>query len=105
MKNEKQQQAYNLYFQTGLSQAEIARLLDIDRKTIHNWMAEGKWNFAYAVHHSVELGGGELLSEGDSFSTGPAEISFQAGAVEEDHSRLRRVDRARGNCLRRGGGH
>jgi predicted DNA-binding protein YlxM (UPF0122 family) len=43
MKTEKQQQAYNLYFQTGLSQAEIARLLDVDRKTIHNWMSDGHW--------------------------------------------------------------
>ena len=43
MKPEKQQQAYNLYFQTNMSQADIARLLDIDRKTIHNWMADGNW--------------------------------------------------------------
>jgi len=43
MKTDKQQQAYNLYFQTNLSQAEIARILDVDRKTIHNWMADGNW--------------------------------------------------------------
>ncbi len=43
MKNEKHQQAYNLYFQTNLSQVQIAKLLDVDRKTIHNWLSEGNW--------------------------------------------------------------
>jgi DNA-binding XRE family transcriptional regulator len=43
MKTEKHAQAYNLYFQTGLSQSQIAKLLDVDRKTVHNWMSEGNW--------------------------------------------------------------
>ena len=43
MKNEKHQQAYNLYFQTDLSQEQIAKLLDVDRRTIHNWLKEGNW--------------------------------------------------------------
>ncbi len=43
MKNEKHAQAYNLYFQTNLSQCQIAKLLDVDRRTIYNWLSEGKW--------------------------------------------------------------
>ena len=52
MKTEKQQQAYNLFFQTGMSQAEIVRLLEIDRKTLHNWMSEGNWRqLKKSAHH------------------------------------------------------
>ena len=43
MKSDKQKQAYNLYFQTNLSQAEIAKIIDVDRKTIHNWLTDGNW--------------------------------------------------------------
>jgi predicted DNA-binding protein YlxM (UPF0122 family) len=43
MKNDKKQQAHNLYFQTDLSQQQIADLLDVDRRTIHNWLKEGNW--------------------------------------------------------------
>jgi hypothetical protein len=43
MKAVKRQQARNLYFETHMSQAEIARLLDIDRTTMQNWMNEGNW--------------------------------------------------------------
>jgi predicted DNA-binding protein YlxM (UPF0122 family) len=43
MKTEKQTQAYNLFFQTNLSQVQIAKLLDVDRKTIYNWISEGNW--------------------------------------------------------------
>jgi predicted DNA-binding protein YlxM (UPF0122 family) len=43
MKNDKHQQAYTLYFQTDLTQVEIAKLLDVDRRTVHNWLKEGNW--------------------------------------------------------------
>src|SRR3954469_21161888 len=43
MKTEQQQQAQNLYFQSCLSQRQIAAALHVDRKTIYNWMTEGNW--------------------------------------------------------------
>ncbi len=43
MKAETRTQARNLYFQTNLSQSQIAKLLDVDRKTVYHWLKEGKW--------------------------------------------------------------
>lgn len=43
MKTETRTQARNLYFQTNLSQSQIAKLLDVDRKTVYHWLKEGKW--------------------------------------------------------------
>lgn len=52
MKHIQHQQAYNLYFQTDLSQAQIAKLLDVDRKTIQNWLNEGNWRqLKKSAHH------------------------------------------------------
>ena len=44
MKNEQQQQARHLYFQTDLSKTQIAELLDVDRRTIYQWSVEGNWD-------------------------------------------------------------
>jgi len=41
--NDKQDQARNLYFQTNLTQAQIAELIGISQKTVSFWMNEGKW--------------------------------------------------------------
>jgi predicted DNA-binding protein YlxM (UPF0122 family) len=43
MKTETRTQARNLYFQTNLSQTQIANLLDVDRKTVYTWLTEGNW--------------------------------------------------------------
>jgi DNA-binding XRE family transcriptional regulator len=43
MKNEKQQQARNLYFRTNLKKTEIAEILDVDRRTIYQWSVDGNW--------------------------------------------------------------
>ena len=40
---EKQQQAYNLYFNTDRTSTEIADILDVNRKTIYLWVKNGKW--------------------------------------------------------------
>ena len=41
--NEKQDQARNLYFQTGLNQSQIAALIGVSQKTVSLWINEGKW--------------------------------------------------------------
>ena len=43
MKTEQHQQAQHLYFQTDLSQAEIAQILGISRATLNTWAREGDW--------------------------------------------------------------
>jgi len=43
MKTEQHQQAQHLYFQTDLSQAEIAQLLGVSRATLNTWAREGDW--------------------------------------------------------------
>jgi len=43
MTNE-QQQARELYFQSGLTQAQIAEQVNVSGKTISTWVNEGKWN-------------------------------------------------------------
>ena len=40
---EKQQQAYNLYFNTDHTSSEIADILDVNRKTLYLWVKNGKW--------------------------------------------------------------
>ncbi len=42
-KNDPKQQARNLFFQTALTQAQIAELIGVSQKTISLWMNEGKW--------------------------------------------------------------
>lgn len=41
---DKQNQARNLYFQTKLTQAQIAELLGISQKTVSTYVNENKWN-------------------------------------------------------------
>lgn len=36
-------QAHDLYFQTDMSQSQIAELLNVNRKTLYLWMKEGNW--------------------------------------------------------------
>ena len=35
--------AHDLYFQTDMSQTQIAELLNVNRKTLYLWMKEGNW--------------------------------------------------------------
>lgn len=42
-KNDPKDQARNLYFQTGLTQTQIAELVGVSQKTISTWMNDGKW--------------------------------------------------------------
>ncbi len=44
MKQEQQQQAQNLYFQTDLSKTEIASMLGISRRTMHYWAHDNEWD-------------------------------------------------------------
>jgi len=43
MEPSKLRQAHDLYFQTDMSQSQIAELLDINRKTLYLWMKESNW--------------------------------------------------------------
>ncbi len=43
MKLEQQQQAQQLYFQTGMNKSEIAESLGVNRRTIHNWVQQNSW--------------------------------------------------------------
>jgi hypothetical protein len=44
MKNDKHQQAKNLYFQTDLTKTEIAAQLGINRRTVMLWTKQGNWD-------------------------------------------------------------
>ena len=44
MKQEQQQQAQHLFFQTDLSKTEIASRLGISRRTIHYWAHDNHWD-------------------------------------------------------------
>ena len=44
MKQEQQQQARKLYFQTNLNKTEIAEQLNVSRRTVYNWSVEGDWD-------------------------------------------------------------
>jgi hypothetical protein len=56
MKNEKRQQAQNLYFQTNLSKTEIASQLGLNRRTIMLWCQEGNWdNLKKSARHMPSL--------------------------------------------------
>jgi DNA-binding XRE family transcriptional regulator len=43
MKNEEQQQAKSLYFDTNLTKSEIAERLGVNRRTIMLWSHQGNW--------------------------------------------------------------
>ncbi|MES2702481.1 MAG: hypothetical protein V4649_07575 [Bacteroidota bacterium] len=43
MKNEKQHKARDLYIHSALNQVEIAKLLEIDRKTLYLWIRNNQW--------------------------------------------------------------
>ncbi|MBS1688864.1 MAG: hypothetical protein JSS96_09085 [Bacteroidetes bacterium] len=43
MEPSKLRQAHDLYFQTDMSQSQIAELLNINRKTLYLWMKESNW--------------------------------------------------------------
>ncbi len=50
---DEQQKAQYLYLHTDFTQKEIAEQLDIDRKTLYNWMREGNWKRArYIVRNA-----------------------------------------------------
>ena len=50
---DKQQQAFEIFFQTDLSQQQIAEMLGINRKTLYLWIKEGGWKRAkYAATHA-----------------------------------------------------
>ncbi len=44
MINEKKHQAKALFFQTGLTNTQIASLLNVSRRSISTWIKEGDWN-------------------------------------------------------------
>jgi predicted DNA-binding protein YlxM (UPF0122 family) len=45
-KSTEHQQAFNLYFQSDLTNKQIADMLNIDRKTLFTWAKEGDWKKA-----------------------------------------------------------
>ncbi len=56
MKQEQQQQAQNLFFQTDLSKSEIASMLGISRRTIHYWAQDNQWdNIKKSAAHMPSL--------------------------------------------------
>jgi DNA-directed RNA polymerase specialized sigma54-like protein len=44
MKNEQQQQAKHLYFQSGLNKSQIADTLGVNRRTVMLWVQQGNWD-------------------------------------------------------------
>jgi hypothetical protein len=88
MKNEQQQQAKNLYFQSNLSKTEIAEMLGVNRRTVMLWVQQGIWDRIkmagqhlpsmvaekcyYMLNHYLD----NLLSANNTISTfGPKEAS------------------------------
>lgn len=52
-KTNEEQQAFNLYFQTNLTQQQIADTLSINRKTLYTWISEGDWKRKrYTARHA-----------------------------------------------------
>jgi len=51
-KNDSKDQARNLYFQTALTQAQIAELIGVSQKTVSVWMNDGRWK---QLKESAEL--------------------------------------------------
>ena len=52
-KNTEQQQAHALFYQTELSQQQIADILNVNRKTLYLWIKEGDWlRTKYAVRNA-----------------------------------------------------
>ncbi len=52
-KQKEHQQAFQLYFQSDMSQEQIAALLNVNRKTLYTWIKEGEWKRArYAARHT-----------------------------------------------------
>jgi transposase-like protein len=45
MKQEQQQQAERLYFQTDLNKTQIAEAIGISRSTLHYWVRENNWEY------------------------------------------------------------
>jgi hypothetical protein len=44
MKNEQQQQAKHLYFQSNLNKSQIAETLGVNRRTVMLWVQQGNWD-------------------------------------------------------------
>lgn len=44
MKQDQQQQAQRLYFQTDLTKTEIADALGISRRSLHYWVKDNQWD-------------------------------------------------------------
>ena len=68
--------ARNLFFQTGLTQAQIAELVSVSQKTVSIWMNEGKWKF---LKESAELAPAALI---DQMVSELAEIHYNIAARE-----------------------
>lgn len=55
-KTNEEQQAFNLYFQTNLTQQQIADTLSINRKTLYTWISEGDWKRKrYTARHAPSV--------------------------------------------------
>ena len=68
---------FSVFAETGRVGANVSvQELSPDEEFV--WMAEGRWNFAFAVEQSLESEIGVLL-EGDTLSCGPSEVRFTAG--------------------------
>ena len=55
-KPQEHQQAHDLYFQTDLTQQQIADILNVNRKTLYLWIKNGRWQrIKYTAAHAPSV--------------------------------------------------
>ncbi|MBU6154310.1 MAG: HutD family protein [Bdellovibrionales bacterium] len=69
---------FSVFAETGRIGASVSvQELSPDEEFV--WMAEGRWNFAFAIEYTTDTEAGPL-PEGDTLSCGAGELRFTAGA-------------------------
>ena len=87
-----QQRAFNFFFQTDLTQQQIADLLDINRRTLHRWMKEGGWKRAkYAASHAPGVLIEQYYEQLGQMNLKIAQRTEQPYPTKEESETIRRI--------------
>ena len=87
-----QQRAFNFFFQTDLTQQQIADLLDINRRTLHRWMKEGGWKRAkYAASHAPGVLIEQYYEQLGQMNLKIAQRAEQPYPTKEESETIRRI--------------
>ena len=87
-----QQRAFNFFFQTDLTQQQIADLLDVNRRTLHRWMKEGGWKRAkYAASHAPGVLIEQYYEQLGQMNLKIAQRTEQPYPTKEESETIRRI--------------